>query len=303
MFFFKYEKKNIHKVSFLDFFEKNVTLPQKTPTETPATEAEIPVQQPTVTEQTSTDTRTINTNGTESKQKSGQQQQANNNLDGQTTQTTQKVPVCIHYRTSRCRHGISGQNCPYQHPKPCNKYLAFGDKQPRGCQNGSKYQYFHPKLCRDSLNQNNCYNENCKFLHIKGTQRKKPSGYQDIPKNVAPNQQQLVYHTPVQSVAQPVTMPMLPTQPFTGIAQQQQPVIIPVSGPTQQPQTATNDSFLVMLQQIQNKLLQIEKTQQGQSSLIQNIMGQNPTNYQVPPTANQPPTGNTWAGHLFTQPT
>ena len=64
--------------------------------------------------------------------------------------------VCQRYLTNQCPHGMNG-----------NKLVNFGTKQRIGCQKGNSCPKFHPKLCRNSLRSSACYNDNCKFVHLK----------------------------------------------------------------------------------------------------------------------------------------
>ena len=105
-----------------------------------------------------------------------------------TNQCKQWTKTCIHYKTNRCKHGISGKNCDYRHPKPCKKCMTFGDKARNGCSKGRTCEFLHPKVCRTSINKHECFNDNCKFMHIKGTKRQKPineniTGQTNPPKN------------------------------------------------------------------------------------------------------------------------
>ena len=82
--------------------------------------------------------------------------------------------ICKFYKESRCRHGISGKRdgtCPFEHPKACQKFISNGTQASRGCKKGAACTLFHPKMCFSSLKDKTCSREECKFLHIKGTQR------------------------------------------------------------------------------------------------------------------------------------
>lgn len=79
--------------------------------------------------------------------------------------------ICRHYKKGKCEHGRKGENCQYSHPKPCRKLMEHGNKGPRGCQGNCKS--FHPRMCFQSLKKGECFNEQCNFVHVKGTKRKK----------------------------------------------------------------------------------------------------------------------------------
>ena len=91
------------------------------------------------------------------------------------------IPVCIHYKNGKCRHGMTGQGCDYKHPKQCKKLINHGIKSHLGCNitnKGNKCKLFHPKMCYNSLYKNACYNSQCKFRHVRGTWKKEPGDVQ-----------------------------------------------------------------------------------------------------------------------------
>ena len=71
---------------------------------------------------------------------------------------------------NNCKHGLSGKNCEFTHPKLCAQYCRFGNGK-YGCNKAGKCNKFHPKLCNGSVKSRSCFNENCKFTHLKGTRR------------------------------------------------------------------------------------------------------------------------------------
>ena len=80
--------------------------------------------------------------------------------------------VCHFYKKGKCKHGLKGRNCPYTHPKACPKLLKFGNKAPKGCNQGIKCPNFHPRMCSSSIRRGECLNQSCTFTHVKGTKRK-----------------------------------------------------------------------------------------------------------------------------------
>ena len=84
---------------------------------------------------------------------------------------------CQRYLNNQCPHGINGnkvingESCKDYHPRRCYRYCKFGTKRRIGCQNGDSCSKLHPKLCKYSVRSSACYNENCKFVHLKGTKR------------------------------------------------------------------------------------------------------------------------------------
>jgi len=71
----------------------------------------------------------------------------------------------------KCKHGLKGRDCQYIHPKACTKLLKFGNKQPRGCNQGTACENFHPRMCSLSIKRGECFNNSCTFTHVKGTKR------------------------------------------------------------------------------------------------------------------------------------
>lgn len=85
---------------------------------------------------------------------------------------SQKVnKLCYFFEKGRCKHGIKGNDCNYTHPQFCKKLMQHGTRQPNGCNKGKSCQYFHPAMCIESLRKSQCFNEHCKFYHVKGTAR------------------------------------------------------------------------------------------------------------------------------------
>ena len=82
--------------------------------------------------------------------------------------------VCFHFtKYNNCKHGISGRTCKFEHPKTCQKYSKYGSSQ-YGCSLGQKCKLFHPKICKGSLGTSKVStNNNCHYVHLKGTKRSK----------------------------------------------------------------------------------------------------------------------------------
>lgn len=85
--------------------------------------------------------------------------------------------VCERYKSGKCPHGIrgnklvGGQKCSMGHPKRCIKYCRNGSQGKYGCKRGEQCKYFHPKLCKHSLQKRPCLNAQCTFVHLPGTKR------------------------------------------------------------------------------------------------------------------------------------
>ena len=85
--------------------------------------------------------------------------------------STDEKPICNFYKKGKCKHGIRGKNCRFQHPKICTKLLKHGNKSPNGCNAGIKCAMFHPRMCSSSIRKGECFNLDCTFTHVKGTKR------------------------------------------------------------------------------------------------------------------------------------
>jgi len=77
--------------------------------------------------------------------------------------------LCKEYLRASC---TKGRTCESSHPEICTNLLDHGLKPPYGC-DGKTCHDLHPPLCKSSIRQNRCFNTNCMYYHIKGTQRNK----------------------------------------------------------------------------------------------------------------------------------
>ena len=77
-----------------------------------------------------------------------------------------KKQNCNFYQKNICEFGISGKGCQYFHQKPCSKLLQKGI-----CQMEGRCPFFHPPMCKFSLNRRLCTNLKCNFMHVRGTKR------------------------------------------------------------------------------------------------------------------------------------
>ena len=84
--------------------------------------------------------------------------------------------ICKYYKKGVCRHGSSGKtlwnnrSCNFLHPKKCLRFCKHGDKPGIGCTN-KECPFLHPVLCYNSTSYGECYNSNCTYQHLGGTQR------------------------------------------------------------------------------------------------------------------------------------
>ena len=94
------------------------------------------------------------------------------NIDNQIP-VQKREQICRYYAKGDCKFGRKGEGCPNSHPKPCRKLMKHGTQKSRGCTKGKKCSDWHPNMCLSSLRKGECYDDKCKFRHVKGTKRKK----------------------------------------------------------------------------------------------------------------------------------
>ena len=129
---------------------------------------------------------------------------------------TKNRRICKFFDKGSCEHGTSGENCRYQHPELCRRFIQNGTRQPRGCNQGNRCKFFHPTMCMDSLRKSECLDQRCSFRHTLGTRRN--------PTNTTINQgnqqtQAVQPSTAPASQATPVTQPnSATTTPATQVA-------------------------------------------------------------------------------------
>ena len=104
--------------------------------------------------------------------------------------TTTESKKCRYYIQGKCRHGVSGKNCQFQHPKSCPKLLKNGTRANTGCTKGKKCTYFHPKMCPSSLTKGVCVDRTCEKKHVKGTRRAEDGTCDEQPQQRQEQQQQ-----------------------------------------------------------------------------------------------------------------
>jgi len=92
--------------------------------------------------------------------------------DAKIKERTKEETVCKYYTKGYCKHGIKGTGCKFRHPKACKKLLLHGNKKPKGCNEGKNCDHFHPRMCSNSIKKGECFDKDCKFVHVKGTKRK-----------------------------------------------------------------------------------------------------------------------------------
>ena len=88
--------------------------------------------------------------------------------------------ICHHLLKGRCSFGLSGRKhhdgktqCPFNHPRVCDRLLRHGDRGAQGCKEGkTACSKLHPKMCPNSL-EGVCLVVGCKQgLHVNGTNTK-----------------------------------------------------------------------------------------------------------------------------------
>ncbi len=182
--------------------------------------------------------------------------------DGQREPTNSNPgrPICRFYKKGMCKHGFTGKDCTFRHPKQCNKYFNHGTDQRLGCQLGWNCDKFHIIMCRTSITRRECYNENCKFLHCKGTKRQRWSD--PLVENMTASQNQR-RAAPIQQQTSQRPYDLHNIQDFPRLPNTVQP--------TSEPERANNAHFLGILSQIQQQLRNMESAQQQQAVQIREL--------------------------------
>ena len=153
----KARKNSKNKVNFIE-----VPCNVPTPTSTMATQTET-----THNEEQQIKTTSIN----QKKETNKAEVSTNKTLDETSTNVSpkksdeKKKDICKFYKKGICKGKLQGDTCPYRHPKACRYYLQGW------CKKQNKCRFLHPKICRSSETDYTCFNENCGFYHLKGTQR------------------------------------------------------------------------------------------------------------------------------------
>ena len=128
---------------------------------------------------------------------------------------TLETKICPLFRSGICKHGLSGRNCQFYHPRICKKLFRYGPNKPDGCQ--GKYsgcQNFHPRLCLKHL-EGECANIICPFgIHLKCNRRKnktmnKEKEFSRI-NNIDQNTTDIPQHGTEDSGATPQTQTLVP---------------------------------------------------------------------------------------------
>ena len=101
-----------------------------------------------------------------------QQQDADRDKRMEDARRESEGQICPLYLKAECPHGLRGRNCSYEHPRRCRRYCSYGTQYKFGCRRGKNCWYWHPNLCLNSVRLKMCLNQNCKDVHLKGTQRR-----------------------------------------------------------------------------------------------------------------------------------
>ena len=115
---------------------------------------------------------------------------------------------CVPYLKGECPHGrrgldeVEGEICSNLHPKKCFPWVRAGNNEQHGCTKGRDCEFYHPRLCNNSVRYRRCTNPHCTFVHLRFTKRynnrRQEENYQHRQPHMsnpssAPNQNQ---HTP-----------------------------------------------------------------------------------------------------------
>ena len=83
-----------------------------------------------------------------------------------------KEQICELFKKRECPHGrsgkvlVDGKTCERSHPKRCYKFCDFGAKHQNGCKKGKKCLYWHPRICKFSMKNIRCEDDQCTFQHL-----------------------------------------------------------------------------------------------------------------------------------------
>lgn len=194
------------------------------------------------------------------------------------TNDKRKEKVCYYYRNNKCKYGLRGWDCPYAHPRLCNRYKVNGHDPVRGCKKGKDCTYLHPPICYGSEKKRECFNVECKKLHLKGTRR-----YPSYPPDqTTTGQQTRKQAVPDKQAGRPTrstfTVPQPANQPYNAWE----------SGPPHNSDKQQTESFLFQqmqqMQQTQQHILQMLKTMSSQWSNTHPLQGYQQVGTTVPPS-------------------
>lgn len=170
-----------------------------------------------------------------------------------------KNKVCYFYKNNMCKFGKKGRDCPYNHPKLCYKYKVNGCDPVNGCKQGDNCRFLHPRICYGSMRKRECFNLECKRLHLKGTRRYQ---YENPTSEQQQHPQHHRHHQQQQQQQQQRQQQQLHQLPHWQQLQQQQHLQGQIQHQNQKDSTV---SFLLIqqmqqMQQTQQQMLQMLKT-------------------------------------------
>ena len=165
--------------------------------------------------------------------------------------------ICYFYEQGNCRHGRSGRDCEYRHPRPCRRLIEHGPTSNLGCRLGTQCNNFHPLLCYDSVTKRECLNRECPLPHILGTRRyrryRADNTKRTQTQSSSPNKNNKYSRNTT-------TRPAADRQP-TKVA------------PTAQPASGNPQAFLDYMRGIQTTIDSLTKTVSAQGIMLSNAMG------------------------------
>ena len=93
-----------------------------------------------------------------------------NNYNRHTTEignhpTNKSKQICPQYKFGRCKnYDICKET--YDHPRRCRDMLTFGE-----CEFGDNCRFYHPKICKFSMDKLLCTDLSCPYFHLRWTRR------------------------------------------------------------------------------------------------------------------------------------
>ena len=85
--------------------------------------------------------------------------------DEDLTPYSKPKPICPQYEFGRCMD-YDVCKLTYNHPRRCRDMLTFGE-----CEYGDHCNFYHPKICKNSLHYLQCTNLKCPYFHLRFTKR------------------------------------------------------------------------------------------------------------------------------------
>ena len=110
---------------------------------------------------------------------------------GTLTAPPPRTNICKRFLSWNCPHGISGKReirgkcCPFTHHRVCNQFRISGSTGRRGCKKGENCTFFHPDICKVTVESGSCSKKDGKNFHPRASRKKNNSGPKNGSRNAA----------------------------------------------------------------------------------------------------------------------